>query len=230
MTALPALPEDLPTADRILSIAEAMFAEHGYRSVSLRSVTRACNANIAAIHYHFGSKEELLERIFAKRCGIMNSERLRLLDQCEEASDRPPLLEQVIEAYLRPSLVWPDDDEGWRRFMRLRAVIAHEREDLARNLIARHFNAVSRRFIAALRTAAPHLSEQEVYWRFHFLLGAHYYTLSNPGRIQLLSDNKCDPSDTTAALRQLVPFVAAGFHAPSIKPLNPQKRKPRNHS
>jgi AcrR family transcriptional regulator len=229
MAALPALSRDLPTADRILSVAEAMFAEHGYRSVSLRSVTRACNANIAAIHYHFGSKEELLERIFAKRCGIMNAERLRLLDQCGEASDRPSLLEQIIEAYLRPSLVWWEDDEGWRRFMRLRAVIAHEREDLARNLIARHFNDVSRRFIAALRTAAPHLNEKEVYWRFHFLLGAHYYTLSNPGRIQVLSDGKCDPSDTTAALRQLVPFVASGFHASGSKPKDLKKGKPRSH-
>ena len=120
------------TAERILDVAETMFAEQGYSAVSLRSITRACAANIAAVHYHFGSKGELLERIFAKRCGVMNAERFRLLAACREAPKRPPLLEQILEAYLRPSLTLPDGDVGARRFMRLRAVVAHEQRTCRR--------------------------------------------------------------------------------------------------
>ena len=56
-----------------------MFAEHGYKAVSLRSILRECGANIAAAHYHFGSKQRLLEAIFVRRCAVMNGERLRLL-------------------------------------------------------------------------------------------------------------------------------------------------------
>jgi aspartate aminotransferase len=200
--------QDLQTPERILATAESMFAEQGYGAVSLRSITRTSGVNIAAIHYHFGSKQELLEQIFAKRCGPMNAERLRLLAECADAPGRPPLLEQILEAYLRPSMIWPGDPDGARRFLRLRAVLSHEQEVLARDLISRHFNDVSRRF------AAPELSEEEVYWRVQFLLAAQYYTLSNPGRIAILSDGLCDPSDTEAALRHMVPFCAAVFRAP----------------
>jgi AcrR family transcriptional regulator len=200
------------TPERILETAEGLFARHGYKAVSLRSVTRESGANIAAIHYHFGTKDALLEAIFARRCAAMNGERLRLLSLAE--ANGPARLEEVLDAYLRPSLVWPDDDTGARRFMRLRAVVAHEQEAMARALVARHFNTVSRRFIDAVAALCPHLPLRDVHWRFHFLLGAHYYTLASPGRIEALSDGSCDTSDAETALAQMIAFVAAGFRAP----------------
>jgi AcrR family transcriptional regulator len=207
--------QDLQTPERILATAEEMFAEQGYWGVSLRSITRASGVNIAAIHYHFGSKQELLEQIFEKRCGPMNGARLRLLSECREGPGRPPMLEQILEAYLRPSMIWPNDPDGARRFLRLRAVLSHENESLAADLISRHFNEVSRTFAAALRDVLPQFSEEEVYWRFQFLLSAQYYTLSNPGRVAILSEGKCDPSDVEAALRHMVPFCAAVFRSPT---------------
>jgi AcrR family transcriptional regulator len=207
--------QDLQTPERILATAEEMFAEQGYWGVSLRSITRASGVNIAAIHYHFGSKQELLEQIFEKRCGPMNGARLRLLSECREGPGRPPMLEQILEAYLRPSMIWPNDPDGARRFLRLRAVLSHENESLAADLISRHFNEVSRTFAAALRDVLPQFSEEEVYWRFQFLLSAQYYTLSNPGRVAILSEGKCDPSDAEAALRHMVPFCAAVFRSPT---------------
>lgn len=210
---VPEIP-DLQTPDRILATAEEMFAEQGYWGVSLRSITRASGVNIAAIHYHFGSKQELLERVFEKRCGPMNDERLRMLAQCREAPGRPPLLEQILEAYLRPSFIWPGDPDGARRFLRLRAVLSHEHETLAADLISRHFNSVSRTFVSAIVAVLPEFSEEEVFWKFQFLLAAQYYTLSNPGRIVSLSGGKCDPSDAEASLRHMVPFCAAVFRAP----------------
>ncbi len=205
---------DTQTPDRILDIAEAMFAEHGYRAVSLRSITRACGANIAAIHYHFGSKQVLLEEIFARRSGAINDDRRQLLAECGEAAGKPPMLEQLLVAYLKSSFVLPAGDEGARRFMRLRSVVAHEQAELSRSLIAKHFNDTSALFIDALARACPHLARGDIYWRFHFLLGAHYYTLANPGRIQALSDGACEPAESGLALDEMVRFVAAGFRAP----------------
>ena len=204
---------ELQTPERILATAEEMFAKGGYGAVSLRSITRASGVNIAAIHYHFGSKLELLEQIFQKRCGPMNDERLRMLAECSDGPGRPPLLEQILEAYLRPSLIWPGDPDGARRFLELRAVLRHEQETLAGDLIARHFNDVSRRFAAALRDALPQLSDEELFWRFHFLLGAQYSALANQDRILILSDGRCDPSDVEASLRHFVPFCAAVFRS-----------------
>lgn len=206
------------TADRILDVAEAMFAEHGYKAVSLRSILRECGANIAAAHYHFGSKQQILEAIFARRCALMNGERLRLLAACKAEPSRPPIVEQILDAFLRPSLVWPDDDSGTRRFMRLRAGVAYEREELARNLIARHFNDTSRRFIESLAKVLPQIGMEELYFRFHFLLGAQYYTLLNPNRISDLSGGLCDPANAEKALRHMVCTFALALSAPACMP------------
>lgn len=211
--------QDLQTPERILATAEEMFAEQGYWGVSLRSITRASGVNIAAIHYHFGSKQELLEQIFAKRCGPMNDERFRLLSECREGPGRPPMLEQILEAYLRPSLIWPNDPDGARRFLRLRAVLSHENESLAADLISLHFNKVSRTFASAIREVLPNLSAADVFWRFQFLLAAQYYTLSNPGRIAIISEGLIDPSDPEEALRHMVPYCAAVFRA-AVPPPN----------
>lgn len=205
--------QDLETPERILAAAERMFAERGYSGVSLRSITRESGVNIAAIHYHFGSKQELLEEIYERRCGPMNRERMRLLGECREQPGGPPMLEQLLEAYLRPSLIWPDDPDGARRFLRLRAALSHEQQKLATRLVAKHFNKVSRTFAAAFHAALPGLSIDEVYWRFQFLLAAQYYTLSSPDRINVLSEGRCDPSDADESLRHMVPFCAAVFRA-----------------
>ncbi|MFA6267336.1 MAG: TetR/AcrR family transcriptional regulator [Pseudolabrys sp.] len=202
----------------ILDVAESLFAENGYKAVSLRSILRECGANTAAAHYHFGSKQELLEAIFERRCALMNATRLELLAAAQSKPNLPHLIERILDAFLRPALVWRDDDTGTRQFMRLRAVVAYEQETLARDLIARHFNETSQRFIDALAAQLPHLGRQELYFRFHFLLGAHYYTVLNPGRIRDLSEGECDPADSEQALRTMIAFFAAGLRAPNSLP------------
>jgi len=204
------------TVDKIIAIAEKMFAEHGYRGVSLRALMRECGVNAAAVHYHFGSKEALLEEIFVRRAGALNSARLRLLDSSMQDAgiDNSGTLELILRAFLSPAFSLPDGDEGARRFTRLRSVIAHENAELSQQLISRYFDETSGHFIAALRRALPQLPDQALFWRFHFLLGAQYYTLSNPGRIESLSGGSCDASDLQCALDEMVAFVAAGFRAP----------------
>jgi AcrR family transcriptional regulator len=209
----------MSTPERILEVAEEMFASQGYRAVSLRSIMRECGVNIAAIHYHFGSKEALLERIFELHCTPMNDAREALLAACAPEPGRPPMLEQILHAYLSPALNPAGGDERARRFMRLRAAIANEQMDLSQQLVARYFNAVTAKFVSALAAELGHLPTEDFYWRFHFLLGAQYYTLANPGRIQAISNNACDPSDAERAVRELVAFAAAGFRALKVAPV-----------
>jgi len=213
---IPIRKPEAATVDRIVAIAEKMFAEHGYRGVSLRAVMRECGVNAAAVHYHFGSKEALLEEIFVRRAGALNSARLRLLDSCMQDAGvgNNETLERILRAFLSPAFSLPDGDEGVRRFTRLRSVIAHENAELSQQLISRYFDETSSHFIAALRRALPRLPDRALFWRFHFLLGAQYYTLSNPGRIESLSGGSCDASDLQCALDEMVAFVAAGFRAP----------------
>jgi AcrR family transcriptional regulator len=206
------------TADLILDVAERLFAEHGYKAVSLRSILRECGANTAAAHYHFGSKQELLEAIFERHSASMNAARLELLAASKARPNSPDTIERILEAFLRPALVWSGDDSGTRRFMRLRAVVANEHEGLSRDLIARYFNETSQHFIDALGVELPRLGMAELYFRFHFLLGSHYYTVLNPGRIYDLSNGLCDPADTEQTLRAMICFFAAGLRAPNSLP------------
>jgi AcrR family transcriptional regulator len=203
------------TADLILDVAERLFAEQGYKAVSLRSILRECGANTAAAHYHFGSKQELLEAIFERHSAGMNEARLELLAASKRSPSYPDAIERILDAFLRPALVWREDGSGTRRFMRLRAVVANEQESLARDLISRHFNETSRHFVNALKAELPQLGMPELYFRFHFLLGGHYYTVHNPGRIYDLSNGLCNPADSEQTLQAMICFFAAGLRAPS---------------
>ena len=205
------------TKSRLLRVAERLFAEQGFDGVSVRQLTAAAGVNLAAVNYHFGSKEGLLAAIFEERCRPMNEERLRRLSDCAEHAHRPPMLEQIIAAFIAPALASGADPGGGRAaFTRLRATLSVEHNEVARALISRYFDATSQRFVAALGRAVPHLSRAELYWRFHFLLGALYYSMINPGRIAHLSEGLCDAGEVEAVLTQMVPFIAAGFRAPSL--------------
>src|SRR5579864_479082 len=214
--------ESSDTRTRLLRLGERMFAEQGYDGVSLRQLTAAARVNLAAVNYHFGSKEGLPTAIFENRCRPMNELRLRRLATCEADKNKPPLLEQLIAAYIEPALSSTTDAAGGATFTRLRAMLAVEHNELARKLIAKYFDATSSRFVAALAAALPHLTRAEVFWRFHFLLGALYYTMVNPSRIAHLSQGLCDATNVGAVLSEMVPFVAAGFRAPSATGKRPQ--------
>lgn len=205
------------TKSRLLAVAERLFAEHGFDGVSVRQLTAAAGVNLAAVNYHFGSKEGLLAAIFELRCRPVNEERLRRLSECAERANRPPMLEQIIGAFVAPALASSTDPGGGRAaFTRLRATLSVEHNEVARALISRYFDATSQRFVGALARALPHLSRAELYWRFHFFLGAIYYSMINPSRIAHLSDGLSDASDVEAVLAQMVPFIAAGFRAPGL--------------
>lgn len=94
----------IDTKDKILDAAERAFSENGYTGVSLRSIIGEAGVNLAAVHYHFGSKEGLLKAVILRRVGPVNAERLAMLDACERAAGGGRLeVEKVLEAFLVPT-------------------------------------------------------------------------------------------------------------------------------
>src|SRR5499427_5778412 len=87
------------TKDRILDAAEALFMEHGFEATSLRSITAAAGVNLAAVNYHFGSKEELFQAVLTRRLDPMNQERVDLLTRLEnEAAPAPLPCDRILAA------------------------------------------------------------------------------------------------------------------------------------
>jgi AcrR family transcriptional regulator len=211
------------TRARILSVAERLFSEHGIDGVSMRTLAARSKANLAAVHYHFGSKDALFEEMFARRARVITEKRLRMLSECRRDPTRPPLVNQILEAFLRPVL--EDDREGGgRAYARIRIRLAAERSARARNWPSRFFDDSSHRFLDALADALPHLPAEELYCRFNIMLGAMYFTIANPARIEYLSKGLVDMSDEERKICYLVDFFGCAFSADPLTLKSSRKR------
>jgi AcrR family transcriptional regulator len=202
--------------EKLLVSAGLLFAEHGYAAVSVRDIANAAGVNSALVGYYFGGKQGVLAEVYTRFCTPLNQERLRLLKEFSKG-EGGPTLEQVLEAFIRPSLEVTIDEHGRSVFTRLRAILSGENSSLLERLITSNFDRSSCTFVNALCNCLPHLHREDILWRFHFLLGAIYYTGVGPHRIFKLSDGRCDPSDPLATTEELIPFLAAGFRAPAAK-------------
>ena len=204
--------EEDGTRERILRTAERMFAERGFNGVSVRELAAAAQVNIASIGYHFESKEGLLSEVYRRHCEPMIAERLRGLEAATRLRGKAKVA-AIIAAFVRPALQQVEIEDG-ATFMRLRAVLSGENSELLEKLVAENFDQSSTAFIDQLCECLPHLSRTDVCWRFHFLLGAIYYTAAGPHRITAFSHGRCDPANTADVIEELVPFMTRAFYGP----------------
>ena len=207
------------TKERILDAAETLFAEKGFAGTSLRTITRAAGVNLAAVNYHFGSKEALIDAVYARRLEPLNRERLARLDACEaETGEAAPPLERILEAFVGPPLRLRRNPAGGQHCMRLLGRLYTEPDERLRAFIFEQFAEIKRRFGAAFQRALPHLPAAELFWRMHFVIGALAQTMADPQRLEVLSGGLCDPHDVEGTLDRLIPFLAAGLRAAAPAP------------
>jgi AcrR family transcriptional regulator len=206
------------TKQRILDVAEQLFAEHGFAGTSLRRIIADAGVNLAAVHYHFRSKESLLEAVIVRRTAPLNEERLRLLDEVElDASEAPATLEEVLQAFLGPPirLILNPSGEG-RIFGKLMGRLHSETNVCFLEIAKKHFGVVSQRFRSALGRAVPDLPTDDLNWRIHFAMGAMAHTLSFWDRLEAVTEGRLKPTDSETVIPRLIGFIAAGFRAPVV--------------
>lgn len=205
------------TKERILDTAERLFSERGYSATSLRAIIAEADVNLASVHYHFDSKEALLEAVFLRRALPANEERLHLLERCErEAGDGPPELRKVIEAFVVPAFLQAKDPaRGGPVFRRLVGRLYAE-GDLMPRMIYKHFVPLLARFAGALERALPELPREELFWRIHFAMGSIALALRGTGDWDVLEVRLQEP-DEELMLGRLLNFLDAAFHAPVLR-------------
>jgi AcrR family transcriptional regulator len=203
------------TKNRILDAAEGLFAQQGFSATSLRAITAEAGVNLAAVNYHFGSKDGLLEAVFERRLGPLNDERLALLDEAESAPEGASL-ETVLQALVGPPLrLHRDDARGGPQFMRLMGRTLTEPIDNIQEIFLRQFREIADRFTTALTRTLPGLPAEEMFWRAHFAIGAMAHTMCDTFRLRLISGGLCEAGDDVdATIGRLVTFLAAGMRAP----------------
>lgn len=217
------------TRERILDLAELLFAERGFHAVSIREITAAAGVDVALVNYHFGSKQLLFESVFMRRAEVLNSERMRRLEAVvNKARPDAPSIEDIIDAFTHPLLDRSaKGGAGWKAYFALIAQVNNSTQ-FGGLLMTRYFDPVVHAFIAALRQAMPSCDERDLYWSYHFLSGALTLTFAETGRIDNLSQGVCRSSDLASVHERLVPYVAAGFRALCARKLRSGKKSTPN--
>jgi AcrR family transcriptional regulator len=204
------------TKTAILNAAERLFAAHGFRAASLRTLTAEAQVNLGAVNYHFSSKNALILAVLRRRMQPINQERLALLSALEAKAGKAAVpVEKILEALFRPALkVAFGRTKAGRHFVRLVAQCLAEPASFLRPLIEEEFAEHNRRFHQALARALPHLSSEELYWRLHFAQGAFLHALAHADLLEFISNRRCRVTSIDSVLRKMIRFCAAGFKAP----------------
>lgn len=213
-------PRTADTRERILDSAEGLFMAHGYEGTSMRMITGAASVNLAAVNYHFGSKEVLMQEVFRRRLDWLNAERLRVLDELERKAGGKPLKpSQIVDAFFGTLLrMAQDESRGGRVFLRLLGRTLTEPSDFIRAFLADEYKQVIDRYKEALFAALPDVPKAEIVWRFHFMLGATSYAIAGTDALRLVTDWQIEDADATDRLDRLMPrlmsFLLGGLRAP----------------
>jgi AcrR family transcriptional regulator len=205
------------TKDRLLDAAEALFMEHGFEATTLRAITAAAEVNLAAVNYHFGSKEELFQSVLTRRLDPMNQERVDLLAALErEAAPNPVPCDRILAAMFIPALkLARNPARGGNNFLRLLGRAYADPAPFIRQFLSDQYAVMIARFKAAFGRALPELPKKELSWRLHFIMGALSYTLAGTDVLKLIGElNPDEPGNDERLLHRLAPFLLAGLTAP----------------
>lgn len=202
---------------QILDAAESLFAEQGFAHVSIRDIAVAARANVAAVNYHFGSKERLFEALFARRVVPVNAQRLELLKAAEARGRKgKPGLGDLVDAFVRPPLLLGDTkshgQQGLAMMRFLSRMLAMPKEHV---FLEAYYGEVRGRFIQRLTEILPGLPYETVLWRYNLMVGALIYALAGPQR--MLRPPAAEPPqppnhwNVEDAISEIVDFCSAGF-------------------
>src|SRR6201988_1984596 len=205
------------TKPRILDAAEALFMEHGFEATSLRAITAAAGVNLAAVNYHFGTKEELFQSVLTRRLDPMNQDRVELLTRLEgEAVPDALPCEKILMALFIPALpISRDPERGGKNFLRLLGRAYADPAPFIRQFLSEQYAVMIARFKTAFSRALPQLPRKELSWRLHFVMGALSFTLAGTDALKLITAlSRGEAGNDEVLLRRLAPFLVAGLRAP----------------
>jgi len=199
------------TKTDILDAAERLFAQKGFDGTAIREITRAANVNVAAIHYHYGSKEQVLRGVTDRIIGPLNDRRFELLDRAvADAQPHPLSIEAILYAFIRP------DIETLQELHKRGPTVAHflgrtymDPTPWIGQMAQEQFAEAQTRFFPVLAQTLHHLTIEEISWRMYRVAAVliHLFaTWPDDG----LTDAQAD--DTLA---RLIRFLAPALQAPA---------------
>jgi len=205
---------EVQTRERILDSAERLFADHGFEGASIRAIVEAAKVNLAAVHYHFRSKETLLEAVLTRRISVVNAARLESLEQAEAAAaPDPPSVDQVLRAFIVPTVEFAQRSASGATFVQLMSRMFTEPRFSLTDFLGRKFGDMIARFGDALVRALPELPRDLVLWRAFFTIGAMHHLLCSRNKIDLVAKGLRESTSDMQLTEYLLQFSVAGMCA-----------------
>ncbi|WP_161427651.1 MULTISPECIES: TetR/AcrR family transcriptional regulator [unclassified Vibrio] len=201
------------TKEKILDVAEGLFAEHGFNDTSLRTITSKANVNLASVNYHFGGKKTLVRAVLNRYLeAFMPAVRVSLIEL--NASD-DYTMEAVFEALRGPlkalNQVRPN---GTSRFMLLIGRGYTDVQGHLRWFITTRYDEVLDLFTQSVMRANPGLTREALFWRLHFTLGTCVFTMASSQALAEIAENAFGAKvDANLMIDQIIPYLAAGVAA-----------------
>ena len=219
-------PREKSTRNRILDAAEKEFSTRGYEGCSLRMIADKNKINLGLIYYYFEGKEQLFAEAYLRRTKGLVSRREALFREAKRQGGNGSVpVEEIIRCFFVPLVEMTKQGAGPHAWIRLQGYLRSDPSEFSRKLRGKALNASNRMFIRELHRSCPHLNKASVVWRFSAMVGGFYTLISRSGRVDDLSDGKCDPDDVDAALAEAIPFYVHAFEAP--KPQRAGSSSPR---
>jgi len=198
------------TKERLLDVSGELFAERGFDSVSLRMITDYAEVNLAAVNYHFGSKEELILAVVEDIVGPVNEKRLEQLSKINSTSTNS--LEAIIHAFIDPVFDFSGADAGAdNKYYKLISRCIASRDERISSIIIKQFPEVLAKFVNSLTKVIPGLSSDSAHLKVMFMAGALAHSLFHYENLLLVSNGSFDPSSRSVLKSELVSFLSAGM-------------------
>lgn len=207
-------PRSEPLRERILDVAEQLFARWTYTGVSIRDVTEMAQTRLGNINYHFGSKQNLYFEVLRRRGEPLAAARIAAIDRviASELFDAE-FVSAMVEAYLRPALDYCETGgPGWRNFFELSAHACFS-QLWPDEVVTPYFDAPVDVFTAGVRARFPHIPEHEIEAIALLVIGPSVFMFARGGRVVAMTNSHNQASDVARLAPALHNYMTGGICA-----------------
>ena len=194
---------ELNTRERLLNIAEHLFAENGIDSVSIRSINMAAQLSPGILHYHFGNKDTLLEAIVTRRIDEIVGYYQTMISSLSHHT--PPSSRDVADILIMPLANFVSNNkQSGLSYLRLIAKLHGNKSETLSTLSKRHKDQLLNPIQQLLIKSCQHLSTEQLSLRISFASNAI---------VQSVCNWPIDKEELDLQATQLATFIAAGLNA-----------------
>ena len=154
-------PDSAHTRERLLDAAERLFAQRGFRSASVRDITREATCNIAAVNYHFGGKVNLYREVFMRRLRVLRKARLEGIEHALSGAGERATLELLLQAFAAAFVQPLVEDSSGRLWVLLLAQEMIDPQLPPATFQAEMVEPLEKAMVAALAQVCPELAQRD---------------------------------------------------------------------